>query len=211
MAIAFDTASFWSWSNWRTHNLSHTCTWSNLILWYSCLLIWTSDVLTWVKYNWVAMTRAWYVWAAWERIYLYYLINPATWANTITATTSSSVAIYPESASYTWVKQSWQPDAITNTAYAIQTPMSTSVTTILDNCWLVWVFRSETSQTAVAGTTLRAWVDTTIQIWDSNWAKTPTWSYSLWTTFYGGLGAQIVASFSPSVDTTTNSWFFMFM
>lgn len=81
--------------------------------------------------------------------------------------------MYAESASYTGAKQSAQPDSSNTNAYTTQTNMSTSTTTVADNSWLVGVFRSSTTATAAAGTTLRAGVNTTIQIGDSNGAKTP--------------------------------------
>lgn len=205
MAIAFDASAFSSWTTGTSHTLSHTCTGSNGILFWSTLSLSSSDIVTWVTYNWVSMTRIDYIWWTWEWIYLYYLLNPATGANNIVATTSSSVTMYAESSSYTGVKQSWQPDSTWRSVYATQANMSTSTTTVADNSWIVWVFRSSAAQTAAAWTTLRAWVNTTIQIGDSNWAKTPPWSYSLWTTFSSAWCAQIVASFSPFVTASTTS------
>lgn len=203
MAIALDATASSAGTTWTSHTLSHTCTWSDRILFWSTLLISTSDDLTSVTYNSVAMTRIAHVWSAGERIYLYYLINPSTGANNIVATTTSSNTMYAESASYTGAKQSAQPDSSNTNAYTTQTNMSTSTTTVADNSWLVGVFRSSTTATAAAGTTLRAGVNTTIQIGDSNGAKTPAWSYSLGTTFASGGCAQIVASFSPSVSAST--------
>lgn len=202
MAIAYDSSAFWAWTTWTTDTLSHTCSWSDRILFWSALVLSWSDTLTSVTYNSVAMTRISHVWSGWERIYLYYLINPSTWANNIVSTFSWSTTIYSESTSYTWASQTWQPDSSTSSAYATQSNMSTSTTTIANNCWLVWVFRAWLAQTAVAGTTLRAWVNTTIQIGDSNGAKTPAWSYYLWTTFASSWAAQIIASFSPSASVT---------
>jgi hypothetical protein len=179
-------------------------------LFWSGLVISSSDIVTGVTYNGVAMTRISYTWTTGEGIYLYYLINPSTGANNIVASSSSSTTIYAQSASYTGAKQTWQPDASNTTVYATQTNMSTSVTTIADNCWLVWVFRSGTNQTAQAWTTLRNWINATIQIWDSNSATTPAGSDSLWVNFSSASAAQIVASFSPSGVVATNSNFFMF-
>jgi hypothetical protein len=210
MAIAYDSSAFNSWTTWTSHTLSHTCSGSDRILFWSALWIMASDKVTWVTYNGVSMTRIAHVWSWGERIYLYYLINPSTWVNNIVATTSSSATLYAQSTSYTGVKQSAQPDSSNTSAYATQTNMSTSTTTVADNSWLVWVFRASSTQTAVAGTTFRAGVNTTIQIGDSNGAKSPAGSYSLWTTFAYGWCAQIVASFSPTVTTpNTNPSFFL--
>lgn len=209
MAIAFDSSAFNSWTTWTNHTLNHTCSWTNRILFWSWLVLSSSDTLTWVTYNWISMTRCWYVgdWA--ERIYMYYLINPPSWTSTITATTSSSATIYWQSTSYTWVHQSWQPEASNTQWYATQSNMSTSVTTLTNNSWLVWVFCSSTTATAAAWTTFRAWVNTTIQIWDSNWGKSPPWSYSLWSTFASGWCAQIVVAIAD-VSTLESSKFLQF-
>lgn len=209
MAIAYDSSAFNWWTTWTSHTLSHTCSWSDRILFWSSLWIMGTDNVTGVTYNWVSMTRAWHLASWWERIYLYYLVNPSTWTNNIVAATSSSATIYAQSTSYTWASQTGQPDAVATNPYITQSNMSTSTTTIANNSWLVWVFRSSSAQTAVAWTTLRAGVNTTIQIWDSNWPKTPAGSYSLWTTFATAGCAQIVASFSP-VALLWNSNFFMF-
>ncbi len=210
MAIAFDSSAFNAWTTWTSHTLSHTCSGTDRILFWSWLSIWSTDNVTWVTYNSVAMTRISYEWSVGERIYLYYLINPSTWANNIVATTSWSVTIYAQSTSYNWAKQTWQPDSSNTSAYTTQVNMSTSTTTVADNSWLVWVFRAISAQTAVWWTTFRAGVNTTIQIWDSNGSKTPAGSYSLWATFASSWCAQLVASFSPVV-ASWNSNFLMFL
>jgi hypothetical protein len=196
MAIAFDSSAFNSWTTWTSHAVNHTCSWTNRILFWSWLALSSSDSVTWVTYAWLPMTRCWYVDGWSERIYLYYMINPPSWTFTINATTSSSTTIYWQSTSYTWVRQTSQPEASNTNGYNYIPNMSTSIVTLTNDAWLVWVFRSSTTATAAAWTTFRAWVNTTIQIWDSNWGKSPPWSYSLWSTFASGWCAQIVVSVS---------------
>ena len=208
MAIAFDSSAFNSWTTWTTHRLDHTCSWTNRILFWSWLALSSSDTVTWVTYAGISMTQCWYV-AAWtERIYMYYLINPPAWLFSIYATTSSSTTIYWQSTSYTWVRQASQPEASNTQGYLTQSNMSTSVTTLTNNAWLVWVFRSSTAATAAAWTTFRAWVNTTIQIGDSNWGKSPPWSYSLWSTFASWGCAQIVVSISPPDISSWIIWYY---
>lgn len=212
MAIAFDASSFNSGATGTTHTLAHTCTGSNRLLVVTAYLNNISDLITWITYNWVSMTRISWInnWTS-ESIYMYYLIAPATGANNIVATTSSSATVIMQNASYTDIKQSSQPDASNTSAYTNSlTTQSTSVNTIDNNCWTVWIFRTSTNQTVIAGTTFRTGLNLTIQIGDSNWPKTPAGSTSLGTTFASWFSAQIVASFSPSTSTV-NSSFLAFM
>jgi len=211
MAIAFDSSSNNIWWTGSTNTIAHTCSGTNRILWVSAFMGVWGDVITWVTYNGVAMTRASIVIWDTDSIYMYYLIAPATGANNIVVSKSNTSDCYVQSTSYTGVKQSWQPDATGTSAFATRTNLSTSVTTVIDNCWLVGIFRTWTTQTAVAGTTLRAWVNATLQIWDSNGAKTPAGSYSLWTTFSSSSSAQIVCSFSPFSATANTTNFFQFL
>lgn len=210
MAIAFDASSFDSWTSWTSHTLSHTCTGSDRLLVVTAYVGSSSDLVTWITYNWVSMTRiSWLNNGSTESIYMYYLIDPATWANNIVATTSSSATVIMQNASYTGIKQSSQPDVSNTSSYTNSlTTQSTSVTTIADNCWTVWIFRTGTNQTVIAGTTFRTGVNLTLKIGDSNWPKTPAGSTSLGTTFASWFSAQIIASFAPSI--TANSNFFMF-
>lgn len=202
MPIAFD--AFWSSyaTTWTTHTYSHTCTWSNRILFVSLLVQNPADIVTSVTYGGVSMTRiAANAFTGTEYNYLYYLIWPNSWANNVVISTSSSTTIYANSVSYTWAKQSWQPDAYNSqTTNPFQVSVSTSVTTVSDYCWLVWYLRSTASQTAQSWTHFRWWVNATEQIADSNWVKTPAWTYSLWTTFATAAASQIVAAFSPYTD-----------
>lgn len=94
MAIAFDASSFNSGATGTTHTLAHTCTGSNRLLVVTAYLNNISDLITWITYNWVSMTRISWInnWTS-ESIYMYYLIAPATGANNIVATTSSSATV----------------------------------------------------------------------------------------------------------------------
>lgn len=211
MAIAFNTATFDSWTTGTTHTMSHTCSWTNRILFYCALYVWT-DSITGVTYAGVPMTRVDKVPWTWQWIDMWYLVNPATWANNIVATTSVANTLYSQSASYTGAAQSWQLDAINKVWPTwLVTSQYTSVTTVSDNCWLVWCLNSSsTSMAAWTGTTFRAWVNNSIKIADSNWAKTPPWSYSLWVTVPNATTSQIVCSFKPSIGST-QSPFLLFM
>ena len=212
MAISFDASSFDSWTTWTTHTLSHTCNGTDRLLVVTAYVNTISDVISGITYNGVAMTRInWINDSSWEWIYMYYLLNPTTGANNIVTTTTVWLTCIMQNASYTGMLQSSQPNISWTSWYLWgTTTRSTSVTTTVDNCWTVWIFRAWSNQTVIAGTTFRAWVNATLQIWDSNWPKTPAGTTSVWVTLWSNFTAQIVASFAPSVSTT-NSNFFMFL
>jgi len=198
--IAFDSYSN-KWSSVGTsHTFSHTTSGNNRILFVSILSLNAADIVSWVTYGGNAMARIW--WAklgvGTEWTYLYYIVAPTVGVNNIVVTTSISTTIFADSTSYTWAKQTAQPNASATNVIAGVTWPQTSVTSTEDNCWLVGVFRSSPeTQTPVAGTTFRWGVNTTIVIWDSNWPKSPTGSYSLGVTNYVSNGIQIVAAFWP--------------
>lgn len=210
MAIAFDTSSFNSWTTGTSHTLSHTCSGYDRLLVVTLYINSNSDRITNVTYNSISMSRINFInnWSS-EWIYMYYLLNPSTGTNNIVATTSSSTTVIMQNTSYNEVSQTWQPNISWVSWYATRTTTETFLTTTIDNCWTIWIFRTWTNMTAISGTTLRTWVNATLQIWDSNWPKTPAGSTSLWVTHTSSTSASIIASFSPSINTTNNWNFFM--
>lgn len=210
MAIARDASSFDSWTTWTTHTLSHTCSGVDRGLHVTLYLSSVSDLVTNVTYAWVTMTRlGTQTNGTSERQYSYYLKNPATGANNIVVTTSSSATVIMQNISYTGTDQVTNPTVVAlSTFVSWISTLSTSVTTTVNNSWLSGAFRSGTNQTAIGGTTLVTGVNATLQVGDSNWPKSPTGSYSLWVTFSTSFWAQIVIAIAPS--TASNSNFFMF-
>lgn len=182
MAIAFDATSY-SQANGTSLTVSHTCTGSNRILitgYYNNSG--SSDPVTAMTYAGVAMTKI--VGSAGSSgIYraLYYLIAPATGANDLVVTTSGTVTSGLISASYTGVSQAGQPDAsgtsIVDTS--VTNPVSKSITTVADNCWIVGFYKNDSFQsTTTTGFTNRyAPAYTSERIGDSNAVKTPAGSY----------------------------------
>lgn len=115
MAIAFDAVGPTNaWTGGATSlTFSHTCTGDNRLLLVGFLTNNSTDVITGVTYNSVAMTRLkeqdhgdGY------RNYVYGLIAPATGANNVVISASSSSVIYAVSASYTGVSQSTLPSNV---------------------------------------------------------------------------------------------------
>lgn len=205
MAIAVNTTSSGSASA-TSVTVAHTCTGSNLILFVG---LWVQDgganTVTGVTYNGVAMTQVGRVTnATTESTYLYFLVNPSTGANNIVASKSASDLIQLGAVSYTGAKQTGQPDAST-TNTGTGTSLTTSVTTVADNCWLVMATKQTGSASAGTNTILR--VDQSgneqASVYDSNAAQTPAGSKSLQTTTSASQTyAHVMASFAPA---TTNA------
>lgn len=198
MAIAFNAGSGANGSAGTTQTLSHTCTGSNLILWVSVFSN-NSHTITGVTYNGVSMTSAISVNSSgneWED--LYYLINPATGANNIVASFSTSCPNPSVSgASFTGAKQSGQPDGTTSgTGNAASA--TGSITTVADNCMAVFMMRCQgglvsasTNATKVNGQLLG-------ELFYSTAAKTPAGTLSIAVTMVSGVYGYVMTSFSPA-------------
>ena len=141
-----------------------------------------------------------------RRVGMFYLINPDTGTHDVVITASGAVTleINGVSASYTGVLQTGFPDAKEDDAIATDGTITTTVVTVLDNCWLAgigWSNEASPSITAGANTTLRTNNDGTysdIATFDSNGQKTPAGSYALACVVETN-GYFMVASFGPSV------------
>ena len=107
MAIALDVGTSGGNNGGGTsHTYSHTCTGSNLILFVGVSTNSSSDLITGVTYNSVAMTLVdKQAGTSTNYSYLFYLINPATGANNVVVSASSSTTIYSGAVSYTGAKQ----------------------------------------------------------------------------------------------------------
>lgn len=202
MAIAVDATSSGSASA-TSVTVAHTCSGSDRILFVGLWVQINSDVVTGVTYNGVAMTQVGKVVnAGTEALYLYMLVAPASGTNNIVASKTGSELIQLGAASYTGAKQTGQPDAsTTNTGSG--TSLTTSVTTVADNSWLILSAKHTGAASAGTNTTLR--IDQSgngqASIYDSNAAQTPAGSKSLQTTTGASQTyAHVMASFSPATD-----------
>lgn len=206
MAIAFDIASDSGLIvGSSTATWSHTCTGSNLIL-FAGFFADTSDVVTGVTYNSVAMAFVNKIQVPSERwLYLYELVNPATGAHNIVASASGSIVWRGFGLSYTGAAQTGQPDA-SNTNTTTGTSLTTSVTTVADNCWTVLVGKNlNGAVTAGTGSTQRATSTTNgIAVFDSNGVITPAGSTSMAisSALSEAIGA-VMASFAPAVSAAS--------
>ena len=165
-----------------------------------------TDSITGVTYNSVAMTlgaKKQVTGARWT--YVYYLLNPASGANTLAITQTGGNFLVVGAADYTGVKQSGQPDATAtnDTGGSHATSLTTSVTTVADKSWAIMCDQGPDKQaTAGTGATRRA-VDAAFADWaifDSNGAITPAGSYSMTALTTDGssqIMGQVIVSFSP--------------
>lgn len=208
MAIALDTTGYGANSNTTTLSFSHTCSWTNriLIVWF---YTWdgTNNISS-VTYWGTAMT----LWASCvlsNYLYIYYLINPPTWANTVLVTKGNPQWIEGFSISYTGASQVWINVTWTNTASS--NTLTVSATTTVPNCWVTWVFADTT------GYLIGAWSWTTLRwqaravywvmVWDSNWPVSQ-WSTSLACTAWSTNLRWAIIAFAPAPSVNTNFHFF---
>lgn len=203
MAIAFDATSTGNGSG-TSITVAHTCTGDNRILWVGVRTFDgstpASDPVSGITYNGVAMTLAGTRNnpATDQVSYLYYLIAPATGANNIVVSCSSVDEIAVRATSYTGALQSGVPDAYA-TGADTTSPLTITVTTILDNCWLVGLFDGDSGNgiTASTNATNRNTNGNSDLIVDTNGAQTPAGSHSMTCTTTSFKLYGIVASFAP--------------
>lgn len=179
MALAFDVNSGSSTGAGTSLTWSHTTTGSNLVLVVGILTADNNtDFITGVTYNSVALTRInTAITNNNRRNYLYILGNASSGANNIVISASGSTSIYASACSYTGGASS--PLDANNTGTTSGTSLTTSLTTVADNCWLVGFVYAELTVSAGANTTMRGGPFNNTQMFDSNGAKTPPGSYSL--------------------------------
>lgn len=215
MAIAFDSsASYISGANATTHSWNHTCTGSDLILWVNVM---NSNAISvnGVTYNGVSMNQSAQSTDS-QRCTLFYLINPSTGTNTVQVTMASSGFCYTNSASYTGVKQTGQPEATTVTNSAAGTTLTCTLTTVTANSWTVMGVRNASAgdTTASTGSFQRASGAGATQFYDSNGVIATPSSYSMSVTASVGSSAYngVMAAMAPSTGGgSVNSNFLMFM
>lgn len=172
---------------------AHTCTGADRLL---IVIVRgnTTDTGASVTYGGVSMTQFNKVQIPGDRwVYAFYLLNPASGSNNvvITGTVNRTIAY-----SYTGVGA--YESSTTNSGSSI-TSLTTSVTTVANNCWLIgWVDVAGGTSGAGTGTTSRG-VSAETRAIDSNKSKSPVGSHSLVGTASVSTSiAMIVGSFSPS-------------
>lgn len=142
---------------------------------------------------------------------LWYLLNPSTGANTISATVTGTGNLTANGAatSYYNVKQSAQPDAVAGNIGS-SSVATLSVTTVADNSWVVGFVTANGVTTPVAALTSRQTFNNSggtvfkSNLQDNNGPKTPAGAITVnWTGTLSAWGAQ-AASFSPDNTLSIN-------
>lgn len=218
MAIAFDAASAQSQDASVTSTFAHTCSGSDRYLIVG-VMVGAGNTVTGVTYNGVAMTQINTQISGgttFDNFYLFGLVAPATGANNIVITASASTFIYGGGLSYTGVDQANSVDVSTTATSTVVGAITTSLTTTIDNVWLVAFVGmgngNNNGNTITAGaSTIRRTTDPGLGGWyslfDSNAAKTPAGSHSLNFSTTGYISTPKfginMTSIRPSVAATT--------
>ena len=157
MAIAFDATSTVDQCAVTSTTLAHTCTGDDRALLVGVNGGPATSLTDSVTYNSVSMTKQVEstVTDSDQNVSLWFLNNPASGANNIVATYSASNSPSVRGISYTGVLGTI-PDAFTNNNQLQNvTTITTSVTTVDDNCWTFVFARANQTISAGAGTTMR--------------------------------------------------------
>lgn len=171
----------------------------------------TAGTITGVTYNGVSTTQIGTTAAdAGVTIYTFGLIAPATGANNVVISCSTSATLVSHAASWTGAHQTTLTDA-TNTQTGSGN-FTHSVTTSADNCWTVLYCRNGiTNMAAGTATTARSSADDNMWF-DSNAAKTPAGSVTLAVNGVTGSYGSIIESIAPSTGgAAANGNFLAFM
>jgi len=204
MAIAFDASSTGGDTTGTSLTWAHTCTGDNLIL-----FVLTrggggeGDRISGITYDSVALTKISHAIVPGDSPYvsLWYLIAPSTGADNIVISLSSGYMV-GLGCSYSGAKQSSQPDnSTTKTQAAGSSSITTTLTTVADNCWTIISCRGGGTLSGGAGTTFRVAHGGDNALLDSNAAITPAASTSLIvdSTSTPNFGT-VMASFAPVVS-----------
>lgn len=204
MAIAFVAAADGGNATATSLTFSYTCgSGSNRLLIVAVIGDLSVDDVTGVTYNGVAMTLIdkQLVVSGGERIlYFYYLLNPSSGANNVVVSASSSHFLAALAADYTGV--SALDNSTKNEAGSV-TSLTTSLTTVANNCWTMLAvdgYSGNSAPTAGTGSTRRTFGAAfgNVGLFDSNAAITPAGSYSMSTGYPGSTGiGHVMASFAP--------------
>lgn len=202
MAIVFDAVSEGNTGAGTSLTVSHTCTGANRILW-AAIFTTGNDTITGATYNAVAMTQAVkFTTSSSQTAYLYYLVAPATGANNIVASNSTTENLTIVGMSFTGAKQTGVPDA-TASAGGSGTAASTNLTTVADNSFGVYCSRFNTgTRSAGTGMTIAGGSSLPATGGYTTNAKTPAGTQTMSeNSSASAIWGIVAASFAPSTST----------
>lgn len=202
--IAFDASSSSVATAVSSVTLSHTCAGINRILFVGLTTYdgaGTADLITGVTYNGSALTliNKYQTGGNNGMDWLFYIVNPSLGANNIVVSSSKvTQQIDVIGASYTGASQTGIPDA-SATGDTGSSPLTISLTTVSNNCWVIG--QCSTNNGAVisagTGTTQRVAARNGSKFFDSNGPKVTAGSTSLQVSSASGYPFGCIASFAP--------------
>ena len=208
--IYYENSTYNSFSGVAGFTQSHTCTGSNRFL-VVMFHINDGDFCDDVTYNGISMTQSIkQTTALGDTLYIYTLANPASGANDVVMTTTSGSSHSCEVGiqSYINTKQSSPTDGTDGQVGVSVTSEVVSITTTVDNDWLVGICRTSTTQTASTNTFKRG-VSGLNGFYDTNSAQTPAGSKSMTVTFASSYSDFLAVAFSPYIESETGDNFMM--
>lgn len=168
-----------------------------------------ADYVTGITYNGVAMTRSVAVTSGsgnQNPIFLYWLAAPATGANNVVVSVSSSVSIYSVAANYTGASQTGPDTGVTNQA-VLTSPLSTNVNVVSANSWVISAAGEGTIGSPAASTNLpstRSSQTFESVTADSN-APIAAGTYAVSWVRVGGDMTVVAAPFGPGPDVVVST------
>lgn len=189
-----------------TCTYAHTCTGANVVLVVGVNGD-TSDNITGITYNGNAMTYITKIQQAsglrWQYIYYILIGTGDETAHNVVVTSSANIGITSEAVSYTGAKQSAQPDASGTYTATNAASISTSLTTVADNCWVMMQVAASNGLLANGTYQFLRYIssaNTGSGFFDSNGALTPAGSKTVDATSGAGSSyGAVFASFAPYV------------
>ncbi len=162
MAIAFDAATNGGNTSGTSLTYAHIVTGSNPILTVGVVGGIGTDVVTGVTYNGVAMALVRKIvggtGGSVRDIYLFNLTGAILGTHNVVVSASGVTFIASSAASYSGAAQSGQPNASAQGVIGSNVSAAISVTSTVDNCWIVGFLKQDNVEAPVAGagTTVRA-------------------------------------------------------
>lgn len=212
MAIAFDAAGggVTTGGSVTSTSWSHTCA-SGATLY---VFIYNDDItdrVTGVTYNGVAMTRKVIVNAAQQTVYLYFLSNPATGANTLAVTSSAANQLGGKSFSYTGASTTQVDSSNSGTSPATGSTFSISTTVVASNCWVIGCSRDDAGGASPNNFTVRGATVNTMTGGDTNTTVSSGSNTLIWNKDPAATMTAIVASIQPAGGAVAKSGFLFMM
>lgn len=203
MAIAFDASAQGTTGLGSAASLTiaHTCSGSNRVLIVCVQTVVHAIDVTGVTYNGVTMTLLDDQDTGIGYMYVFYLLAPATGTHNIVISATPNILMFAVSGSWTGIRQGLFPDAETKNIYS-GSSNTTTLTTVIDNCWCV--LADSAANTSSAGTNSTSRVNQGAALYDSNGPITPPGSFSMSVNRTGG-GGDIMFSMAPAGGTITKT------